>query len=333
MGGCGRGGKETGDPIRAPSRAKVRQGLDMPIKIPDTLPARTTLEAEGVVVMRETDAARQDIRPLKLGLLNLMPDKPRTETQFARLLGAVPLQVELSLVHMGSHTPRHTSADHMAAFYRTWDNVRQETFDGFLVTGAPVETLPFEQVGYWDELRRLFDWTQRHVHSTMTICWGAQAALQHFHGVPKHELDAKLSGVFSHRVEAPASPYLRGFSDDVDIPVSRWTEVRRADLPGEDKVRVLLDSDEAGIGLVEDLERRLLFMFNHLEYEAGTLAAEYARDSAKDPSTPVPAHYFPGDDPARAPRNRWRGHAHLFFSNWINEIYQTTPYHLDEIGR
>lgn len=304
----------------------------MPIKIPDTLPARATLEAEGVVVMRETDAARQDIRPLQIGLLNLMPDKPRTETQFARLLGATPLQVELSLIQLASHTPRNTPADHMSAFYRTWEEVRSQPFDGFIITGAPVETLPFEEVAYWDELRRIFDWTQTHVHACLTICWGAQAALQHFHGVPKHTLPEKRSGVYSHRVVAPASPVLRGLSDEIDVPVSRWTEVRAADLPRVG-LEVLLDSEEAGLCLVADAERRSLHMFNHLEYEATTLADEYRRDRAKDPSTPQPAHYFPGGDPERAPGNRWRSHAHLLFANWINEMYQTTPFSLADIGR
>jgi len=304
----------------------------MPIKIPDTLPARATLEAEGVVVMRETDAARQDIRPLQIGLLNLMPDKPRTETQFARLLGATPLQVELSLIQLASHTPRNTPADHMSAFYRTWEEVRAQAFDGFIITGAPVETLPFEQVSYWDELRRIFDWTQTHVHACLNICWGAQAALQHFHGVPKHTLREKRSGVYRHRVVAPASPILRGLSDEIDIPVSRWTEVRPDDLP-RNGLQVLLDSDEAGLCLLADAERRALHMFNHLEYEATTLADEYVRDRAKDPATPQPAHYFPGGDPARAPANRWRSHAHLLFANWINEIYQTTPFSLADIRR
>jgi len=303
----------------------------MPIKIPDTLPARTTLEAEGVVVMREADAARQDIRPLRFGLLNLMPDKPRTETQFARLLGATPLQVELTLVRLAGHTPRGTPAEHMSAFYRSWDEVIDKRFDGFIITGAPVETLPFDQVTYWDELRRVFDWTQGHVHSCLTICWGAQAALRHFHGIGKQVLPAKRWGVYAHRVVEPASPHLRGFSDEVDIPVSRWTEIRREDLPRAG-LKVLLDSDEAGPGLVEDVGRRALHMFNHLEYDATTLADEFARDQAKDPATPAPAHYFPSDDPARPPKNRWRSHAHLLFANWINEIYQTTPFDLADIG-
>ena len=305
----------------------------MPIKIPDSLPARATLEAEGVVLMRETDAARQDIRPLHIGLLNLMPDKPKTETQLARLLGATPLQVELSLVQLASHTPRNTPAEHLAAFYRTWEEISNQRFDGFIVTGAPVETLPFEEVAYWDELRRIFDWTQRHVHSCLTICWGAQAALQHFHGVEKHVMPAKLSGVYTHRLVAPASPYLRGMSDEIDVPVSRWSEVRAEDLPAGSGLKVRLESDEAGLCLIEDPARRGLHMFNHLEYDAETLAEEFARDSAKDPATPEPAHYFPADGTTRAPKNRWRSHGHLLFANWINEIYQTTPFDLQAVGR
>ena len=304
----------------------------MPIKIPDALPARTTLEAEGVIVMAETEAARQDIRPLRIGLLNLMPDKPKTEIQFARLLGATSLQVELSLVQLASYTPRNTPPEHLAAFYRTWDQVKHERFDGFIVTGAPVETLPFEQVDYWDELSRIFDWTESHVHSSLNICWAAQAALRHFHGVGKHGLPAKRSGVFTHRLVAPSSPYLRGMSDEVDVPVSRWTEVRREELPAEAGLRVLLESEESGLCLIEDPARRGLHMFNHLEYDAATLADEFVRDRAKDPATPPPQYYFPDGDPGRTPANRWRSHAHLLFANWINEIYRTTPYDLADIG-
>jgi len=304
----------------------------LPIKIPDALPARSILEAEGVVVMRETDAARQDIRALRIGLLNLMPDKPKTETQFARLLGATPLQVELSLVQLASHKSRNTAPEHLAAFYRPWDAVKHERFDGLIVTGAPVETLDFDQVGYWDELRRIFDWTQSHVHSGLMICWGAQAALQHFQGVRKHVMPKKLFGIYDHKLVAPASPYLRGLSDDVAIPVSRWSEVRQEDLPTDAGLNVLLESEEAGLCLIEDPSRRTLHMFNHLEYDATTLADEFARDRAKDPTTPAPENYFPDGDPSREPKNRWRSHAHLLFANWINEIYQTTPFDLRDVG-
>jgi homoserine O-succinyltransferase/O-acetyltransferase len=304
----------------------------MPIKIPNDLPARATLEREGVMVMSEATAARQDIRALRIGLLNLMPNKIKTETQFARLVGATPLQVELTLIKITRHTPKNTPADHMIAFYRDWENVRHEKFDGFIVTGAPVELLDFEDVTYWDELRRIFDWTQTHVHSTFNICWGAQAALRHFHGVPKHALAKKMFGVFRHRNFAPASPYLRGFSDDFSIPVSRWTEVRRGDLPSAARLEVLMESDEAGLCFVDDPVHRSLHMFNHIEYETSTLADEYWRDVNASKPIELPKNYFPGDNPSAPPENRWRSHAHLLFGNWINEVYQTTPFAIDDIG-
>lgn len=305
----------------------------MPIKIPDTLPARRVLESEGLVLMGEATAVRQDIRPLRIGLLNLMPDKPGTETQFARLLGASPLQVELILVQLESHIPRHTSASHMAAFYRPWDRVSREQFDGFIITGAPVEKLEFEEIRYWDELSRIFDWTQSHVHALLTICWGAQAAVHHFHQMPKYILPQKHCGIFSHRKNALSSPYLQGLSDEIDIPVSRWSEVRRDDLPRTSELRVLLESESVGLGLLEDVDRNALYMFNHFEYETMTLAEEYIRDIKRDVSTPLPVNYFTDDDPSRVPVNRWRSHATMFFSAWINHIYQTAPFDLHDIGR
>jgi homoserine O-succinyltransferase len=304
----------------------------MPIKIPDDLPARATLDAEGVMVMRETDAVRQDIRPLRIGLLNLMPNKPRTETQFARLLGATPLQVELTLVKMTNHVARNTSAEHIISFYRSWEDVRSERFDGFIVTGAPVEHMPFEQVTYWDELRRVFDWTQTHVHACLNICWGAQAAVHHFHGMPKRALPAKAFGVFRHRNLLPASPFLRGFSDDFSIPVSRWTEVRRTDIPAASGMTVLAESDDTGLCLLDDPARHSLHMFNHIEYDSHSLRDEYRRDVAANQPIGLPRNYFPGDDPNREPENRWRSHAHLLFGNWINQLYQTTPFDLSRIG-
>ncbi len=305
----------------------------MPIKIPDDLPARATLEQEGVMVMREADAVRQDIRPMRIGLLNLMPNKIRTETQIARLLGSTPLQVELTLVKITHHVARNTPSDHIISFYRTWEDVQDERFDGFIVTGAPIETLEFEDVTYWDELRRIFDWTQTNVHHCFNICWGAQAALHHFLGVPKHTLDAKAFGVFRHRNLAPASPYLRGFSDDFSIPVSRWTEVRREDLPADEGLTVLMESDEAGLCLVDDPAHRSLHMFNHIEYDSQSLGDEYHRDVAAQTPIAIPRNYFPGDNPDREPQNRWRSQAHLLFGNWINQLYQTTPFDLAEIGR
>jgi homoserine O-succinyltransferase len=305
----------------------------MPIKIPDDLPAFAALAAEGVMVMSETDAIRQDIRPLKIGLLNLMPNKVRTETQIARLLGTTPLQVELSLVRMTDHVPRNTPNEHMISFYRPWREIRDEKFDGFVITGAPIEKLPFEEVSYWDELTHIFDWTQTNVHSTFDICWGAQAALHHFYGVPKHALPKKAWGVFRHRNLAPTSPYLRGFSDDFSIPVSRWTEVRSADIPAKDGLKMLMDSTETGPCLIEDQTHRHLYMFNHIEYDSDSLREEYVRDSANGGETPLPHDYFPMNNPAHKPLNRWRSHAHLLFANWINEIYQTSPFQIAKIGR
>jgi homoserine O-succinyltransferase/O-acetyltransferase len=304
----------------------------MPIRIPNDLPARQTLENEGVMVMTEASARRQDIRPLRIGLLNLMPNKIKTETQFARLIGATPLQVELTLVKITSHTPKNTPAEHMIAFYSDWEDVAAEKFDGFIVTGAPVELLDFEDVTYWAELARIYDWTQTHVHSTMNICWGAQAALHHFHGVPKHPLPRKAFGVYRHRNLNPASPYLRGFSDDFSIPVSRWTENHRADLPGGRGLEVLIESDAAGLCLINDAPRRSLHMFNHIEYDTHSLGDEYWRDTNAGKPVELPANYFPRNDPHAQPENRWRSHAHLLFGNWINEVYQTTPYDIADIG-
>ena len=305
----------------------------MPIRIPNDLPARKILEREGVSLMTEATAARQDIRPLKIGLLNLMPEKIKTETQFARLIGATPLQVDLRLVRVGSHTPKNTSQEHMIAFYEAWEEIAHEKFDGFIVTGAPIEHLPFEGVTYWKELQRIFDWTQTHVHSSFHICWGAQAALHHFHGVPKHALPQKAFGVYRHKNLNPASPYLRGFSDDFSMPVSRWTEVRRAELPKAGRLEVLMESEEVGLCLINDPDHRSLYMFNHIEYDTMTLADEYNRDVAAKKAINMPANYFPGNDASRPPENRWRSHAHLLFGNWINEVYQTTPYDLARIGQ
>ena len=304
----------------------------MPIKIPDDLPARATLEQEGVMVMTEGAAIRQDIRPLQLALLNLMPNKVRTETQFARLIGATPLQVELTLVKIGSHTPKNTSAAHMLAFYQDWEAIRERKFDGLVITGAPIERMPFEDVTYWQEMTAILDWTQTNVHSTMAICWGAQAAIHYFHGVPKYDLEQKAFGVFRHRNLKPDSPYLRGFSDDFSIPVSRWTEVRREDLPTDGSLTPLMESDVTGPCLIDDPAHRMLYMFNHIEYDSSSLAEEYWRDAEAGIEIAVPHAYFPNNDPHLTPENRWRSHAHLLFGNWINQMYQTTPYDLDKIG-
>ncbi|ROU04024.1 homoserine O-succinyltransferase [Histidinibacterium lentulum] len=307
----------------------------MPIKLPADLPAYTVLSREGVMVMDEALAERQDIRPLKIGLLNLMPKKIQTETQFARLIGATPLQIEFHLIRMTEHETKNTAAEHMEAFYRPFADVAAsgETFDGLVITGAPIEHLPFEEVTYWDELTRVFDWTQTHVHSTFGVCWGGMAMIHHFHGVPKHLLSAKAFGCYRHALCAPESPLLRGFSDDMVIPVSRWTEMRRDEIEAHEGLRVLVDSPEVGPCLVEDPAHRALYIFNHLEYDSGTLKEEYDRDAVKGEPIAVPRNYYPGDDPTKKPQNRWRSHAHLLYGNWISEIYLTTPFDMGEIGR
>ncbi|MCI4664330.1 MAG: homoserine O-succinyltransferase [Neomegalonema sp.] len=303
----------------------------MPIKIPAGLPAGPILDAEGVMVMSEETALKQDIRPLHIGLLNLMPNKSRTETQFARLIGATPLQIDLTLLRMSEHLSRHTPAEYLEAFYQPWRDAEARKFDGLIVTGAPVELLPFAEVTYWDELQRIFDWTQTNVTSTFAVCWGAQAMLNYFHAVPKHALPRKAFGCYRHRNTMPGSPYLRGFSDNFTIPVSRWTEVRADEVPAN--LNILAAAEETGPSLIEDKEHRALYMFNHIEYDTTSLRDEYERERASGKNPDLPQNYFPDDDPGREPENRWRSHAHLLFSNWINELYQRTPYDPSDIGK
>ncbi len=305
----------------------------MPIKLPSNLPAFDVLTREGVMVMPEDAAEHQDIRPLKIGLLNLMPKKIQTENQFARLIGATPLQIDLHLIRMSEHRTRNTASEHMVEFYRPFQEVKGEKFDGLIITGAPIEHLPFDEVTYWDELKEVMDWTQTHVHSTFGVCWGGMAMINYFHGVGKYMLDAKAFGCFRHMNLAPQSPYLRGFSDDCVIPVSRWTEMRQAEIDGADGLVTLLGSDEVGPCLVEDSRHRALYIFNHFEYDSGTLKEEYDRDVASGEPINVPINYYPGDDPARDPQNRWRSHGHLLYGNWISEIYLTTPYDMTLIGQ
>ena len=306
----------------------------MPITLPEDLPAFDILSREGVMVMTPGRAATQDIRPLRIGLLNLMPKKIATEVQFSRLIGATPLQIDFQLIRMTDHETRHTAAEHMESFYRPFSAVEAtgEKFDGLIITGAPIEHLPFDQVDYWDELTRIFDWTQGHVHSTFAVCWGAMAMAWHFHGLPKHALEAKAFGCFRHANLAPSSPYLRGFSDDLLLPVSRWTEVRQDDIDARPGLKTLLASDESGPCLLEDPAHRALYVFNHLEYDSDTLKQEYDRDVAAGQAINVPKNYYPDDDPSRPPSNRWRSHAHLLYGNWINEIYQNTYFDLTKIG-
>jgi homoserine O-succinyltransferase/O-acetyltransferase len=308
----------------------------MPIKIPNDLPAFERLSTEGVQLIGEDEALRQDIRPMQVALLNLMPDKPKTEAQLARLLGATPLQVELTLITTSTYRPNTVPLSHLQAFYRTWDEVRHQKFDGLIVTGAPVELMPFEDVKYWDELKEIFDWSRTNVHSCFHICWGAQAALHHFHGVPKHILSAKRYGIYTHHVierrDIQRPPLLRGFDDYFLVPVSRHTEVREADLPRNSGLEVLAVSNAAGLCLVHEPAHRTAYMFNHLEYDTFTLHDEFLRDRAKRDDVSLPINYYPDDDPQKSPRNCWRAYAHLLFGNWVNEMYQTTPYELDLIG-
>jgi len=304
----------------------------MPIKLPSNLPAFDVLSREGVMVMPEDAAAHQDIRPIRIGLLNLMPKKIQTENQFARLIGATPLQIDFRLIRMTEHETKNTAAEHMAEFYRPFQEIKHEKFDGLIITGAPIEHLPFEEVTYWDEMTEVMDWTQTNVHSTFGVCWGGMAMAYYFHGLAKHILPHKSFGCFRQQNLAPASPYLRGFSDDCVIPVSRWTEMRQGEIDAIPELSMLLGSDDTGPCLIEDTDHRALYIFNHFEYDSGTLKEEYDRDVANGTPINVPINYYPGDDPSRAPQNRWRSHGHLLYGNWISEIYLTTPYDMDRIG-
>ena len=305
----------------------------MPIKIPSGLPAGEILSSENIFVMDEHRAVTQDIRPLRLAILNLMPTKITTETQIIRLLSNTPLQIELTLLQTASHSATHTAEAHMTAFYRTFDDVRGERFDGLIITGAPVENLDFNDVDYWDELCAVMAWSKTNVYSTLHICWAAQAGLWYHYGIPKYSLPEKMFGVFSHDTLQPSHPLVRGFDETFAAPHSRHTEVRRADIEKCPKVEILAESAEAGVYLVASRKRRLFFVTGHSEYDAGTLAAEYHRDVDRGLSIALPKHYFPHDDPTLPPRNTWRGHAHLLFSNWLNYfVYQATPYDLGEIS-
>jgi len=305
----------------------------MPITLPANLPAFDVLTNEGVMVMSDVRAAVQDIRPLRIGLLNLMPKKIQTENQFARLIGATPLQIELSLIRISAHKTRNTAAEHMAEFYRPFSEIQDEKFDGLIITGAPIEHLPYHDVTYWEELTQVFEWTRTNVHSTFGVCWGGMAMLKHFHGIEKHMLKAKAFGCFRQDNQSPASPYLRGFSDDCVIPISRWTEIAQADLDRDPELETLLSAKGTGPCLVQDRKVNALYIFNHFEYDSGTLKQEYDRDIAIGTPINVPDNYYPNDDPTKPPQNRWRSHAHLLYGNWLNEIYQTTPFDLNDIGQ
>ena len=307
----------------------------MPIKLPSDLPAYEVLNREGVMVMGEDEASLQDIRPLRIALLNLMPKKIQTENQFARLIGATPLQIELSLIRMTEHQTRNTAAEHMENFYRSFAEVKEsgEKFDGLIITGAPIEHLDFEEVTYWDEMVEVMEWTRTNVHSTFGVCWGGMAMIHYFHGVPKHILPEKLFGLYPQKNLDRPSPYLRGFSDICVVPVSRWTENRQEDIDAVPGLTTLLGDEVTGPCLIQDEVNHALYVFNHFEYDSDTLKQEYDRDVAIGAEIQLPKNYYPDDDPSKQPLNRWRSHAHLLYGNWINDIYQTTPFDIDAIGR
>ena len=304
----------------------------MPVKIPTTLPARTTLERENIFIMDEDRAMHQDIRALRVAILNLMPTKIATETQLLRLLSNSALQVEITLLHTATHESRNTDAEHLLNHYVTFEEIQHEKFDGFLITGAPVEQMSFEEVDYWNELTEIIDWADANVESNFYICWGAQAALYHKYGIPKYDLPHKMFGVYEHRVLSPTESLLRGFDDIFLAPHSRHTEIRRADVEKVGELQLLAESDEAGLYIVGSKDGRHLFITGHSEYDPLTLKAEYDRDISKGLPIHVPQNYYPNNDPTRAPNVRWRGHANLLYSNWLNYyVYQTTPFDPNEI--
>lgn len=303
----------------------------MPIKIPDNLPAKEILNNENIFVMDETRAFHQDIRPLKIVILNLMPTKETTETQILRLLGNTPLQVDIILLHPKTHRSKNTSPEHLAMFYKTFDEIEHERFDGMIITGAPVELLEFEEVDYWNELARIMSWTKENVTSTMHICWAAQAGLYHHYGIPKYRLEAKMFGVFPHHVTKQNVKLLRGFDEVFYVPHSRYTDVRREDIEKVDHLEILSISEEAGVFIVASKDGRQIFVTGHPEYDPLTLKAEYDRDIKKGLQIDLPKNYFPDDDPTKTPQARWRAHANLLYSNWLNYyVYQETPYDLNQ---
>ncbi|WP_054955922.1 homoserine O-acetyltransferase MetA [Paenibacillus dakarensis] len=299
----------------------------MPIKIPDTLPAKEILAKENIFVMDESHAFHQDIRPLRIAILNLMPTKETTETQLLRLIGNSPLQVDVVLLHPGSHTSKNTPAEHLESFYKTFEEVKHHRFDGMIITGAPVEQLEFEDVNYWNELTEIFEWTKNNVTSTLHICWAAQAGLYYHYGVAKYSLSEKCFGVFPHTVNEPTVKLLRGFDEMFFAPHSRHTDVRREDIEGAEELQILSESEEAGIYLVASKDGKRIFVTGHSEYDPDSLRWEYERDIAKGLDIALPRNYYPNDDPNRKPPSVWRAHANLLFSNWLNYyVYQETPY-------
>ncbi|MBK9925359.1 MAG: homoserine O-succinyltransferase [Anaerolineales bacterium] len=304
----------------------------MPVKIPSTLPARAILEKENVFIMGEERASTQDIRPMRVAILNLMPTKIATETQLLRLLGNSALQVDVTLVHTATYESKNTDAEHLLTHYVTFEEIKDQKFDGLIITGAPVEQMKFEDVDYWEELKQIMDWSEENVESNFYICWGAQAALYHRYGIPKYDLPRKMFGVFEHRVLSRTEKLLRGFDDIFYAPHSRHTEIRRQDIDPVNELQILAESDEAGVYLLGSKDGRHIFATGHSEYDPFTLKAEYDRDVNKGLPIHVPKNYYPNDDPTQTPHVRWRGHANLLYVNWLNYyVYQVTPYDPNQI--
>ncbi len=304
----------------------------MPLNIPDNLPAVKILEEENIFVMNESRASHQDIRPLKIIILNLMPLKITTETDLLRLLSNSPLQIEIDFLKIKGHTPKNTPSEHMKTFYRDFSELNGRKYDGMIITGAPVEQLPFEEVTYWEEMKEILDWAQHHVTSTLFICWAAQAGLYHYYGIPKYPLDKKMFGVFRHTFSNEKLPIFRGFDDEFYIPHSRHTEIRAGDVEKVDALQMIASSEIAGVTIVKAKNGRQLFITGHAEYSRYTLDSEYRRDLDKKLPIEIPQNYYPEDNPQNIPLMRWRSTANLFFSNWLNYyVYQETPYNLDEI--
>jgi homoserine O-succinyltransferase len=302
----------------------------MPIKIPDKLPTAKILDGENIFVMTENRAFHQDIRPLKIAILNLMPTKIITETQILRLLGNTPLQVEITLLHTKTHRSKNTPEEHLVDFYQTIEDVKEQKFDGLIITGAPVENIDFEKVDYWDELKMIMEWSRHNVYSTFHICWGAQAGLYHHYGIPKHPLEKKMFGVFPHTIKKRNVKLLRGFDDVFYVPHSRHTEVRREDIEKVGALEIISESAESGVFIIQDKNGRQIFVTGHSEYDPLTLKSEYERDTAKGLGIAIPKNYFADDDAGNEPIVKWRGHANLLFSNWLNYyVYQETPFDLE----
>ncbi len=304
----------------------------MPIKIADKLPATSQLTKENIFVMTEKRAARQDIRPLKIAIVNLMPEKIKTETQLLRLLSNTPLQVEVDLIQMSSHVSKNTSEEHLSAFYKEFSHIKDHKYDGMIITGAPVENIDFEDVDYWAELTEIMEWSKTHVTSTLHICWAAQAGLYYHYGIPKYPLSEKCSGVFLHKVRRSTAKLVRGFDNVFYAPHSRHTEVRAEDINKNKDLEILADSEDAGVYIVKTKKGRQFFVMGHSEYDSDTLKNEYIRDLGKGLTPKIPANYFTDNDPKKKPVVKWRSHAHLLFSNWLNYfVYQITPYNIDDI--